>query len=529
MQRSLIILPTHLFVRKFDGYDKIYIVEEPLYFTAHKYHKLKLCYHRATMREYYSFVQSQRSNPNLEVNYIEFNNAEQFYKSIIGHPAIPNAREKFHTYDPIDRDLRGKFADMGVEMIEGDYFILRASDIEKYKKDNQGSRQSQAEFYKFMRRKLNILMNKDGEPVCDEWSFDTKNRDRYPSDYVESAPCTYGNRRVVAEAIKYVKNNFSGNYGAEPSFDKFIFPTTREEALSHLDVFVRERLKIFGKYEDSFGSDIIVGSHSCLSSSLNFGLITPFDVIERVGRWWRTSANRGHLADYEGFIRQLIGWREYVKYIYCTENLAEIAKHNNIFGARNELEKVWWLAGTMEENSKFLSNIPGPLADVILKIYKYSWAHHIERLMIVGAFMLMCGVSPSVVYEWFLTFCSIDAYPWVMEPNIYGMSQWSVGDVMMRRPYFSSSNYLIKMRRRPQLRPQPQPPTGSESRAGSDAELKHIWDTLYWGFIHLHRDVLSKVYAYAAAAKATKDVKKNSKVDIREYDRILSKSGIIKK
>ena len=258
------------------------------------------------------------------------------------------------------------------------------------------------------------------------------------------------------EAIDYVEKHFPDNPG--DGFD-FIYPVTFEQAEDWLDDFLHNRFKLFGDYEDAMDKNQAYLFHSVLTPMLNSGLITPKQVIDKALHF--AELNTIPINSLEGFIRQIIGWREYMRAVYLLEGVNQ--RTSNHFKFSKQLPSAFYKASTGIE----------PVDLVIKRVLEKSYTHHIERLMILGNFMLLCEIHPNEVYKWFMEMY-IDAYDWVMVPNVYGMSQYADGGLICTKPYISSSNYIREM---------------SNFEKGNWCE---IWDALYWRFIYKHKKLLAK-------------------------------------
>lgn len=415
------------------------------------FHKQKLVLHRASMKFYYDYLVSKK----YDVTYVDFYKMRDFYK---------NLRRKYKDiscFDPIDHELRKKLR--GIKLIDNPESL--------YSNDYNGKLRHD-EFYKWQRKRLNILVNGD-KPLFDKWSFDSENRHPFDDKYVTPENPTKNNNKYVIEAKKYVLRHFPRNFG---DLSEFCWPVTFIEAKDMFKRFLREKLNSFGHYQDSISSKIPFGSHSLLSSSLNIGLITPKFIIDNL-----PTVTITNISSIEAFVRQLIGWRCYTRFWY--ENFKMTG---NVLKHKYKLSKRWYTGGILK-----------PIDIIIEKVKKYAYFHHIERLMVVGNILLLLQTHPDEVYKWFMI-VSIDSYEWVMMSNIYGMSQFSSKKKMMTRPYFSSSNYLRKM-----------------SKHLIDEESSIIWDALYYNFINRHHKMLSKNYATASSAKYWK------KMPIREKRGLL--------
>lgn len=458
----LIILPNQLFqtkiikniINQYDV-DKIVIIEEPRYFTDYKFHKLKLAYHRATMKKYFNKI-----NKIINTTYVEFNESGSFYKK--------NKKQNFIIINPIDHKLESKLKKnfKNHNIIDNPNFLLTISEIKENKDlfyDNKKNKFSHDKFYKFQRKKLNILMD-EGKPTGGKWSYDNMNREPLKKNVtIPDMPKKINNKYTI-EAIKYINKNFPNNYG---SLENFIYPIDRKTSLKWLNNFLECRLKNYGKYQDAVNTEYPFVFHSILSPMMNIGLITDNDVIKVSNAYYLKNKNKIPINSYEGFIRQVIGWRNYVYSVYILKG-KQLYKMNHL-KHMNKLNNTWW-----EGNTGIIV-----LDDIINNIVKYAYSHHIERLMYLGNILLMLMVNPKEVHRIFMEW-TIDSYDWVMVPNIMGMSQYSDGGIMMTRPYFASSNYIKKM---------------SNYRKTKDSTWNVEWDSVYYNFINQHLKLLRSNYA----------------------------------
>jgi deoxyribodipyrimidine photolyase-related protein len=486
MTIGIVILPNQLFEKPFfikykKNSTKIYLYEHPNFFTKYKYHKLKLVYHRATMKKYQSFLKGK----GFKVEYIDHN------KSIT---SIYRSHKEIEAYEPCDFSIAKDFMKNvkkyknNVKLHDNQLFILTLDEIDEYTKGNVKSKYINREFYKWVRVKKDILLNK-GKPIGGKWSFDSENRNAFPKGQKEVTTFRNANDSITKEAIKYVEKYFNKN----PGEINMYLPIDYSGAKSRLNDFLKKRLKNFGKYQDAVSSKVNFGYHSILSPMINIGLLDPMYVINKTEEYYKSHKSIP-LASVEGFIRQIASWREYVRMFYQLENTkltkGNFFKHNRAIGKE-------WYDGT--------TDIP-PIDDIIKKVLKYGYAHHIERLMFLGNFMLLNRFKPKEIYKWFISIVSIDAYPWVMVPNVYGMSQFSCGGLMMTRPYFSSSNYVIKMSDYTKS-------SGDKLELGKDEYTwAEVWDGLYYYFIKSNRTFLKKNYSTASSVKHW-DNKKKSEQD----------------
>jgi len=465
MSKIFIILPTQLFLNNpyLKDMDIIYLIEEPYYFNSRPFHRQKLILHRASMKYYYDYLKDKYK---IKINYIDF---DKFKK-------LDNKNE-YYMYDPIDNEMVEKYSKLKkIVIYDTPAFLETRQDLEEYrnKYTNKKNYYHDRSFYRWQRKRLNILMEDEKTPVENTWSFDKENRNKYDNNYEEGKIKIYKND-YIKEAKNYIIKNFNDNFG---NIDNFYYPITFEDVSNHLKIFIKNRLETFGKYQDGISKKVIFGSHSILSPILNIGMITPDIIIKEVLSYFKkfNTSNpnfKPTLITVEAFLRQLIGWRSYVRFIYIYHGKDMIKM--NLLNHKNKLPESWY-----DNNSNIEIKI---VDDMIKKVYEYAYLHHIERLMIMGNIGLLLQIDPKELYEWFMI-CFIDAYDWVMVPNVFGMSQYSIeGISMMTRPYFSSSNYIKKM---------------------SDYKKEQWfdkWDDLYWNLLKKHREIFKKIYSIASQIK----------------------------
>ncbi len=253
-----------------------------------------------------------------------------------------------------------------------------------------------------------------------------------------------------------MKLNFPGNPGAVS--EKVRYPVTFDESRAWMESFFRERFHDFGAYQDAIVRDETILNHSLLSPMMNSGLISAEEVIRNTQEYG--AAQKIPLNSLEGFIRQILGWREFIRAVY------------QLKGSFQRTRNFWEFSREMPDSFYTATTGIDPVDDVIREVLDTAYCHHIERLMILGNFMLLCEIDPDEVYRWFMEMF-IDSYDWVMVPNVYGMSQFADGGMMATKPYISGSNYIMKM---------------SDYKK---AEWQETWDALFWRFIHTHRKYFS--------------------------------------
>ena len=284
-----------------------------------------------------------------------------------------------------------------------------------------------ASFYQLMRRKLSILIDHDGKPTGGKWSFDEYNRKKIPQKRITpSIPKNSTNTKLDDLKI-LITNNFQNHPG---SMDNLWMPTNRKDALSWLDNFLKNKFIDFGNYEDAIRSENNFLFHSALSPVLNMGIITPMEVIDKAIKY--SNENEIPINSLEGFIRQIIGWREFIRGIYHFKG-NEVIK-TNFWNHNRKLTNDWYEGTTGIE----------PLDDTIKDCLKYGYTHHIPRLMIICNIMNLSRIHPDKIYKWFMEMF-VDSSDWVMVPNVYGMGTFADGGLFATKPYSCGSNYIIKM------------------------------------------------------------------------------------
>lgn len=322
-------------------------------------------------------------------------------------------------------------------------------------------------FYRAMRKKHNVLMEGD-KPATGQWNYDGENRKKLPKNHKLTPPLVFNNdvSKIVAE-IKDTDISTIGSIDAA----NFVWPINREQSLALLDFFVAEFLPLFGSYQDAMTPNEWSLYHSRISFSMNVKMISPKEVIDRAIQEWENRKDEIEYNQLEGFVRQIIGWREYMRGIYWLK-MPEYASLNFF----NNTEKLpdWFWTGKTKMNC---------LKDAITQSLEYAYAHHIQRLMITGNFALLAGVHPDEVDAWYLGIY-IDAIEWVEITNTRGMSQFADGGIVGTKPYVSSASYIDKMSHY----------CGScfYKKALKTGEKACPFNSLYWNFYDKHEDKLSK-------------------------------------
>lgn len=440
------------------GVEQVYLIELPLFFKQYNFHKQKLILHRASMRSYADELRAQGHQLHyiqaFELDHIGDWLAKQNWPKgsllQLSHPSDDWLLQRLKA--------GAKTAGFQLKIFENPNFMLSLKALDTA----FGKRYFMNDFYINLRKEWNIMLDAEGKPWGGKWNLDAENRKKLPAK--QAIPPEYQplEDNYLAEAKAYVRQYFGQNLGkAEP----FCYATTRTEARRALTLFLKDRMALFGPYEDAMsrrGSQLF---HSMLSPYINLGLLSPQEVVSAA-----LSAHEEEnfpLNSLEGFIRQIMGWREYMRGIYEREG-------------RKERSSNFWGFPKRPMPAVFYSGKTGllPLDHAIQKLKSRAYNHHIERLMLLGNCFLLCEIHPDEVYRWFMEHY-IDAYDWVMVPNIYGMSQFADGGLICSKPYISGSNYIRKMSDFPK------------------GDWMAIWDGLYWRFIQKYRAVFLKNYRMA--------------------------------
>ncbi len=437
--------------------------------THYKYHKHKIILFFAAMRSYADSLKEQG-----KVTYGELANKK--YTEVLEGFLKKNKVTEIITYEIEDEFFEKEIKEfckkntitLTIKTSPG--FLTTRKEFSSWREQNK---LFMATFYEWQRKRLKILI-KDGKPEGGKWSFDEENRKKLPKNHTTPKLTLPKPTRHVEEVNKLVEKKFFEHPGTS---ENFCYPTTREQALDWLQEFLEKRFEHFGDYEDAIEEQEQFMYHSVLSPLLNLGLLTPKEVVDKALQC------DVPLNCKEGFVRQIIGWREFVRGCYHTSNYEGL----NHFNHENTLTKSWYDGTTGIV----------PLDDTIKKTLKFGYAHHIERLMIVGNIMLLSEIHPDEVNKWFMELF-VDSADWVMAPNVYSMSQFADGGQQgggfATKPYVCGSNYIRKM---------------SHYKEG---EWCDVMDGLYWRFIRKNQKTFSKNPRMAMMAKMALSEKHDEKI-----------------
>tara|TARA_B000000532_G_scaffold4316_1_gene3459 strand:- start:860 stop:2365 length:1506 start_codon:yes stop_codon:yes gene_type:complete len=455
MKHVNIIFPHQLFQDSpiFETSAPCFLVEEFLFFNQYSFHKQKIAFHRATMKRYADYLQEEKK---LEVQYIESKERISDIRLLIPHLKLQGI-SNLNYIDPVDNWLQKRLnqvlLDTGIQGKQhpSPMFLNSKEELASFFSSDK-KKYHQTTFYTEQRKKRNILMDSHGKPMGGKWTFDTENRKKYPVKKIPPSIQFPETDSYFKEAISYVNANFSNNLGELTDFP--LYPNSFSDSRDWLIQFLEQRFSEFGIYEDAIVAENSILNHSVLTPMLNVGLITPQEVLHACLHY--AEINSLPLNSTEGFVRQIIGWREFVRGIY--ESRGSEARITNFWKFKKKIPASFY-----EGTTGIL-----PIDQTIKKLLKTGYCNHIERLMVLGNFMLLCEFDPDEVYRWFMELF-IDSYDWVMVTNIYGMSQFSDGGLIATKPYISGSSYIMKM---------------SNYKKG---EWQATWDGLFWRFMHTHR------------------------------------------
>ena len=322
-------------------------------------------------------------------------------------------------------------------------------------------------FYREQRQRHGVLMQ-DGQPEGGQWNFDADNREAFGAAGPGAVPprAAFEPDDITRDVIALVNTRFEQHPG---QLDDFAWPVTRPQALQALQAFIEQRLPLFGRYQDAMWPGDPWLYHSHLSAALNLKLLNPREVVAAAEAAYR--AGQAPLASVEGFIRQILGWREYVRGIYWTRmpGYAEL----NALGAQEDLPAWYWTGAT---------NM-ACLRDALAQTLTHGYANHIQRLMVTGLYALMLGVAPQQVHAWYLA-VYVDAVEWVELPNTLGMSQYGDGGLMGSKPYVATGKYIQRM--------SPHCQGCRYDPAQRDGDRACPFTTLYWDFLMRHEALLAR-------------------------------------
>ena len=437
-----------------DG-ETVFMCEDSGLCTYEKHHKSKIALFLNAMRSFRDSLEAA----NIDCIYYDFNNKfEDSYIKKLSSEIKDNNFSCIRFFEiedkPFENEIMQMISDLDIkcEVLNTPMFL----DSRESFKDFVGDKKFllQANYYKKARKEMDILIENE-KPVGGKWSFDDENRKKLPKDYLIPKLPVIKERDDSDEISNFINTEFNDH----PGNINNIFPYTTEQALDWLDTFFEERFKDFGPYEDAIFMGEHFQLHSALSSSMNLGIITPQQIITKAKDY--AEANDIPLNSLEGFVRQIIGWREFIRGIY--QNFSEKMINSNYWNHNRKLSEAWYTGDTGIK----------PLDDAIKGALEFGYTHHINRLMVLASIMNMSRIHPSEIYKWFMEMF-VDSSEWVMVPNVFGMGTFADGGIFATKPYISGSSYILRM---------------SNFKKGDWCE---IVDGLYWKFIEDNKEFFAK-------------------------------------
>lgn len=439
-----------------DAETLFFMAEDHQLCTHYRYHKHKLVMFLSAMR---SHADGIRSKWPLVYHQLSAENQSITYFEKLQRTLEANAIKQLIMYEVQDHffeeEVRRFCQELGllIEFKPSPGFMTTRDQFQDYL--TQVKKPFMHTFYQRQRKRLKVLVDEAGKPLHEQWSFDQHNRKKLPRG-VDVPHRIVFEQTVHTQAVKIlVEEIFPDHPG---NVENFNWATTRTGALKEWSHFLSVRFEQFGPYEDAIDIKDPFLFHSMLSPYLNMGLITPAELLDEVLEV--ASEKEVHFPSVEGFVRQLIGWREFIRGMY---HEFDTDLRGNYFNHQMRLETCWYDGTT---------GIP-VLDDSIRKVDKYGFTHHIERLMVLGNLMLLCEIHPDEVNQWFMEMF-VDSADWVMVPNVYGMSQFADGGLFATKPYIGGGNYIRKMSHYP------------------NGEWVDIMNGLYWRFIAKNRQVFEQ-------------------------------------
>ena len=453
MKKIFIVLGNQLFnpsyFEKFRNDHLFFICEDFQLCTYQKHHKHKILLFLSAMRSFADELKKKKFEiiyKSIEERDFKESYVDKLFKEIekenVKEISMFEVEDKFFEKQLLD-NLKG----LKLNYLKSPMFLSSRENFKTYL--NQVKKPFMANFYKKQRVDHNILVDSNDKPVGGKWSFDDENRKKLPKEIDLPEKFTFKETKHTKNLKEIVEKTFSHHPGKTKSFWTC---TNRKDAESYLDYFLDKKIENFGDYEDAVDQRDNILFHSALSPQINLGLLTPEEIISKI-----KSKNISKINSHEGYIRQLIGWREFIRGIY--QNFDEKLEKSNFFNHKKVMKETWYTGTTGLV----------PLDYSINNALEYGWTHHIERLMILCNIMNLSEINPKEVYKWFMEMF-IDSSDWVMSPNVYGMGLFSDGGIFATKPYICGSSYFLKM---------------MHFKKGSWCD---IMDGLYWRFIDKHKD-----------------------------------------
>ncbi len=468
--------------------DKILMMEVSNEIEYVNHHRKKLVLLFSAMRH---FADELKKNK-FDVTYVEFNKSEKNFTKeldrqckkfnpksiIITHPSEYRVLDEVKKWE--------KLLDIPVTIIEDTRFFCKIDEFSDWAESRKELKMEN--FYQQMRKKYKILIDDKGKPIGGKWNYDVKNRKRLPKNHPEiPSPLICKPDKITKRVIMQLNKKYTRHFG---DLEPFWFATTKQDAVKSLEDFIKNRLEFFGPYEDAMKEKEKFLYHSVLSIYLNIGLLNPHEVIEKV-----LQKKDLPIESVEGFVRQILGWREYVRGIYW--HFMPKYNQTNFFNAKNKIPNFYWDGKTKMNCMK----------NCIEQTKQEAYAHHIQRLMITGNFALIAGIEPKQVCDWYLSVYA-DAFEWVELPNTHGMILYADGGILGSKPYAASGNYINKM-------------SDYCKNCEYDVKLKNgknacPFNYLYWNFFLKNQNKLKKNPRLWTVFSTIKNMSEDKKKQIKD-------------
>jgi len=456
------ILGNQLFPSKYlDRFKKdhlFFMAEDYELCTYEKHHKQKILLFLSSMRSHAESLKKDKFK--LEYIKIEDKEFKDDYLKKLKKVIISKKIKEISSFEIEDKFFEKKINQfikkekLKWNIIQTPMFLNSREEFKQYL--SKSKKPFMATFYKDVRKKSGILMGSDGNPMGGKWSFDEDNRNKLPKNIsipkfpkINETNHTKKLKPIIEKLFKYHPG----------TTDNFWHATEYNDVIKLLNFFIKEKSNLFGDYEDAVDQKDNILFHSALSPYINLGLITPELIIKKVLDFHKSKKIK--LNSLEGYMRQVIGWREFMRGIY--QSYSNEMETRNFFNQNKKMKKSWYDGTT---------GLP-PLDYAIKNALNHGWSHHIERLMILSNIMNLCEIKPNVVYKWFMEMF-VDSSDWVMVPNVYGMGLFSDGGIFATKPYICGSSYFMKM---------------MDFKKG---DWCNIMDGLYWRFIDRNRKFFLK-------------------------------------
>ncbi|MEM7543162.1 MAG: cryptochrome/photolyase family protein [Pseudomonadota bacterium] len=446
-----------------------------------RHHQQKLALMFSAMRTYDAELRAA----GLQTTYHSLDDPQPFFSTLEKVARTSNC-SMLLAFDPVNHALKRKLEGLAknlkipLDIKPSPNFLLDDTELGRFFEGN--AKPQMGRFYKQQRRNLGLLLESDGQPRGGRWSLDSENRKRLPKNISPPLPPPFEPSAITQEVATMVAHEFAEHPG---DAKRLWLPVDRKGAEIWFENFLAHRFHQFGPFEDAITTRSHHVFHSIISPLLNLGLLSPDAVLARAIKFG--AENQVPLNSVEGFVRQVIGWREFIRGIYIFHS--DRQRKSNHWGHTRGLSSAWYRGETGLD----------PLDHAIRGAIDHGWNHHIERLMVIGNLMTLCEIRPADAYRWFMEMY-VDAYPWVMEPNVYGMALFSDGGIFATKPYLCASNYLLKM---------------SDHKKGEWCE---VLDGLYWRFVNKHRDYLRN------NARMPFVIKNLEKIETSRLNRLIKKA-----